>query len=140
MERLTTGWHDLIDKVGKMAGLAKSLLLDTRPLEVSDDKVVIGFDPEFAKNMERMQTPHFLRATQNVMTQALKRPVNVELRLIRPDGKRVDVPADHTVEKAETPPLAAPGKTAKPKQDWMKDPVVRKALEIFNGTIVDIRE
>jgi hypothetical protein len=130
----------VIDRVGKMAALARSLLLDTRPLEVTPSKVVIGFDPEFAKNRERMQTSHYLQALQSVLTQTLRRPVNVELRLIQPDGPRVDVPADHAAGEQEKHPPAAPAKGTRQPADWTKDPVVRKALEIFNGTIVDIRE
>ena len=123
-----------------MAALAKGLLLDARPLEVRADKVVIGFDPEFSKNLERMQNPHYLRAVQSVLGQVLKRAVGTELRLIQNDGKPVDVPADHTAEKATDPQGGGGGRGPKPKQEWMKDPVVRKALEIFNGSIVDIRE
>jgi hypothetical protein len=32
------------------------------------------------------------------------------------------------------------GKGVRSKQDWVKDPAVRHALELFNGGIVDIRE
>jgi hypothetical protein len=107
---------------------------------VTGDKVVIGFDPEFSKSMERLQAPQFLRAVQNVLSQALKRQVGVELKLIQPDGARVDVPADHTAEQAAKPRGAAAGKAVRSKQDWVQEPVVRRALEIFNGSIVDIRE
>ena len=140
LERLTAEWHDLAEKVGKMAALAKGLLLDARPLEVRLDKVVIGFDPEFSKNLERMQNPHYLRAVQSVLGQVLKRAVGIELRLIQNDGKPVDVPADHTAENTPDSQGGGGGRGPKPKQEWMKDPVVRKALEIFNGSIVDIRE
>jgi predicted transcriptional regulator len=140
IEMLTAQWRDLIERVGKQALLVKNLLLDSRPLAVTDDKVIIGFDPEFAKNMNRLQSPSFLRPVQNVLTQALKRQVGVELRLIQPEGERVDVPADHTVEKVVEPRRAAGEKTARSKQDWVQEPVVRRALEIFNGSIVDVRE
>jgi hypothetical protein len=87
--------------------------------------------------MELMQGPHFHQALRNVLGQMLRRPVTVELRLMRPNGKPVDVPADHTAEGGRA---AGGGKAPKTKQEWMKDPVVRKTLEMFNGSIVDVRE
>ncbi len=140
IDRLTAQWRDLCERVGKVASLARNLLLDSRPLAVTADKVIIGFDPEFAKNMERLQAPSFLRPVQNVLGQELKRQVSVELRLIQSEGMQVDVPADHTVEKKSEPHRAAGAKPIKSKQDWVQEPVVRRALEIFNGSIVDVRE
>lgn len=131
---LTAQWHDVVDRIGKVVPLAKSMLLDTTPLEITAERLTIGFDPEFAKNLERVaQNPMYMRAVQSVMLQVLKRTVSVDLKLIHGDG-HVDVPADHTAEKAGR------AKGVKSKQEWTKDPVVRKALEIFNGGIVDIRE
>jgi DNA polymerase-3 subunit gamma/tau len=140
LEALTANWHDITEKVGRMVSLARNQLLDSRPLEVTADKVVIGFDPEFSKSMERLQSPQSLRAVQNVLSQVLKRQVGVDLKLIPPDGARVDVPADHTVEQAVKPQGPAGAKVPRSKQDWVQEPVVRRALEIFNGSIVDIRE
>jgi DNA polymerase-3 subunit gamma/tau len=140
LEMLTAHWHDLIERVGKQASLAKNLLIDARPLAVTADKVVIGFDPEFSKNMERLQASSFLRPVQAVLSQALKRQVGVEMRLIPSDGAQVDVPADHTVDRVAESRPGFGAKTARTKQDWVQEPVVRRALEIFNGSIVDIRE
>ena len=135
---LVAGWRDVIDRVGKSAPMARAALMDARPLEVGADRVVIGFDPEFAQHAERMRLPAHHRATQQVLSQMLNRTVSVEYRAIESQGQ-ADVPADHTAD------AAADGKTgerigAKTRQDWLKDPVVRKTLEVFNGSIVDIRE
>ena len=117
--------------------------MDTRPLEVGSDRVVIGFDPEFAEHAERMRLPAHQRVAQHVLSQILKRTVNVEYRAIESQGQ-ADVPADHTADAAEGGPAAndkaGVHKGARTRQDWLKDPVVRKTLEIFNGSIVDIRE
>jgi hypothetical protein len=79
-----------------------------------------------------------VRALHDVLLQVLKRPVSLDFQLIQ-GGGTADVPADHTAESAGGS-FAGRGKGAKSKQEWQKDPVVRKALEIFNGGIVDIRE
>ena len=140
LQMLTAQWHEIIDRVGKSVSLAKGMLIDTRPTEVTESRIVIGFDPEFARNLERIcGNPMYTRAIQGVLLQVLKRTVNVECKVLSEgaDG-RVDVPADHTVESAGSQSMSAKG--AKSKQEWVKDPVVRKAMEIFNGGIVDIRE
>ena len=82
--------------------------------------------------------PTYQRAAQNVISQFLKRPVTVDYRVIESQVP-VDVPADHTVDQAGG--AGAPArKGAKTRQQWQADPVVRKTLEYFNGSIVDIRE
>jgi hypothetical protein len=48
------------------------------------------------------------------------------------------VPADHTVDKAGA--LKSSPTHSKTRQDWHQEPVVRKTLEFFNGSSVDIRE
>jgi len=138
LEHMTAQWRvEIVERVGRIgtAALARNLLLDARPLLVEPMRVVIGFDPEFAANLAKIQMPHYLKAIQGVLTQFLKRPVNVEFQLIASAGP-VDVPSDHVAEKAGT----GDGKGIKSKQDWYKEPVVRKTLEFFNGSIVDIRE
>ena len=45
----------------------------------------------------------------------------------------------------ETPDEAPPGpksgaKPGRTRQEWMKDPAVRKTLDMFDGDIADIRE
>ncbi len=138
LEALVANWRALIDKIGALASLARGALIDARPLEVTAERVTIGFDPEFAQNIERMRAPTYQRAAQSVVAQFLKRPVTIEYRLIE-SPSRVDVPADHTVDQAGGG--GAPGrKGARTRQQWQADPVVRKTLEIFNGSIVDIRE
>ncbi len=139
---LLANWHELIDRIGKVSSLARGALIDARPLDVSADRVAIGFDPEFAQHMERMRSPIHHRAAQSVLGQFLKRAVNLEFRLIE-SAEHIDVPADHTVESLKR--TADAGKSAKrpggkTRQEWLKDPAVRKALETFNGSIVDIRE
>jgi hypothetical protein len=96
---------------------------------------VIGFDPEFGGNLEKIQAPHYLKAIQGVLSTFLKRQVNVEFQLVSSAGP-VEVPADHVADQAGS----GAGKGPKSKQDWYKEPVVRKTLEFFNGSITDIRE
>ena len=147
LEALTAAWRDqIVEQTRRIVALAGTALLDARPLAVEGDRVVIGFDPEFARKIEQMKIPNYHKAVQAALVRFLKRPVNVEFKLLATDGQ-ADVPADHTVDKTSAPKVSAmpsaPGAQSvhpKSRQDWHQEPVVRKALELFNGSIVDIRE
>jgi DNA polymerase-3 subunit gamma/tau len=144
---LVAQWRDqVVERVKREVPLAGMALLDARPLVVEQNRVVIGFDPEFPRKLEQMKIPTYHAAVHKIMVQILKRPINVEFVLLG-EGEAADLPADHTVDRVGTqnPPAGtAPGKGGasqpKSRQDWHQEPVVRKTLEFFNGSIVDIRE
>jgi hypothetical protein len=134
-------WLDqIVERVKREVTMAGIALLDAKPLAVEQNRVVIGFDPQFARKLEQIKIPTYHAAVQKVMVQFLKRPVNVECVLMTGEGA-ADVPADHTVDKAGAPKSSAGAAAhSKTRQDWHQEPVVRKTLEFFNGSIVDIRE
>lgn len=138
LDTMTALWRDqIVERVKREVTMAGIALLDAKPLAVEKNRVVIGFDPQFARKLEQIKIPTYHAAVQKVMVQFLKRPVNVECVLMAGDGS-ADVPADHTVDKAG--PLKSSPTHSKTRQDWHQEPVVRKTLEFFNGSIVDIRE
>jgi DNA polymerase-3 subunit gamma/tau len=138
LDALTAQWRDqIVERVKREVTMAGIALLDAKPLAVEQNRVVIGFDPQFARKLEQIKIPTYHAAVQKVMVQFLKRPVNVECVLMTGDGS-ADVPADHTVDKAGA--LKSSPTHSKTRQDWHQEPVVRKTLEFFNGSIVDIRE
>ena len=144
LQALTAHWRDqIVERVKRTVALAGAVLMDARPLAVEATRVLIGFDPEFGKsNLEKMKIPQYHKAVQGVLGQYLKRTVNVDYCVIESDAP-ADVPADHTVENEARPgggASAKPGDRPKTRQDWHQEPVVRKTLEFFNGSIVDIRE
>ena len=141
LDSLTAVWRDqIVERVKREVTMAGIALLDAKPLAVEQNRVVIGFDPQFARKLEQIKIPTYHAAVQKVMVQFLKRPVNVECVLMTGEGA-ADVPADHTVDKAGAPKSSAGAAAhSKTRQDWHQEPVVRKTLEFFNGSIVDIRE
>jgi hypothetical protein len=142
--RLNGAWHDLVERIGKMAPLAKNYLLDSKPVEVEATSVTVGFDPEFADNVEKINFPRNLKAIQKVIGNFLDREVTVRFDVL--DASTV-LPSDTVYEETETAdpdsgePSETPGDGAtRTRQEWLKDPVVRKTLDMFNGDIADIRE
>lgn len=140
---LKESWHDIVDKVGKMAVGTKSLLLDARPIGVDSGTVKIGFDPEFADEIERFDVPRNRKAIEHVISAMLKRTVSAVLTVsdvIAQERAAGAVPeAKHrpAVPAGNAPALKGQPKT---KRDLIDDPAVQKALDVFDGTILDVRE
>ena len=143
--RLTTQWLDVVERIGHAAPLAKGYLRDAKPLSVTRESVIIGFDPEFADNKDKIAVPRNLKAIQKVLAETLHREVKVEFRVM--DAKST-VPGDIKAQDmaGDTPPpavAAAPKATKRSSRsvnEWVKEPAVKKALELFNGDVVDVRE
>ena len=134
-------WHDFVVKVGKRAPLAKSYLMDAKPVSVDDTKLVIGFDPEYGEHVTKINYPRNVKSIQKELESLIGKSLPVEFVLLSAeDGKHL--PTDHIPEKTagEGNPEGASGRNTKTKQEWMQDPAVQKTLEMFNGDIADIRE
>jgi DNA polymerase III subunit gamma/tau len=160
---LASSWHEVIDRVGRIAVLGRGCLMDARPLSVTESHVVIGFDPEFAGNMENARTGRVLQAVQRVLGQILARPLAIEYTLM--DASiAAPLPTDHEPagapegggERAAGPSSVpssaaggdmreseAPGEQRVPPRgtrDWQRDPAVSEVLKVFEARIIDVRE
>lgn len=143
LQFLIANWHDLVEKFGRGAPLAKSCLLDAKPLSVAGSSVVIALDPEFASHREKLSIPRVMHALEIALSEILRRKVDsVEIRVLESkstvpgDVKLADL--EKKADRAQTPEEAK--KARKTKHEWMQNPTVQRALEIFNGDIADIRE
>ncbi len=142
---LAEKWHHIVERVGHAAMLAKNYLLDAKPVKVQGSTVTIGFDPEFADNKDRIDVPRNRTAIQKTLGEVLRRDVKVDFCVL--DAKST-VPGDIKVDSdAVQPGSTQPGDAepkhkaaAKTRQEWIKNPAVRKTLEMFDGDIVDVRE
>jgi DNA polymerase-3 subunit gamma/tau len=138
LSRLTQNWRAFVDRVGHVAMLAKNCLLDAKPVSITHDKVVIGFDPEFASKRESMNLPRNAQAVQKALDEFLKRKVTVTFSILDAESAR-SLPTDHAPGAApSSPPPQQAGR--KSRREWTQDPAVKRALETFNGDIIDIRE
>ena len=133
LARLAGEWRDFVDKVSRYAPLAKSYLLDARPVAVKEDRVIIGFDPEFASNKEKIDVQRNVAAIQKTLAEMFGRATSVEFQVLgtKPPPVKPAAPA-----QAESSGSGA----KKTRKDWSNDPAVKRALETFHGDIIDIRE
>ncbi len=141
---LSERWHELVERIGHAAALARSYLIDAKPVKVEGNHVMIGFDPEFADNKDKIDFPRNVKVIQKALGEILKRDVTVEFCVL--DGKstlpgdiKVGQPTETRAGEAHSDPQVKAVK-AKTRQEWIQNPAVRKTLELFNGDITDVRE
>ncbi len=144
---LIGSWTELIDQISHAAPLARSCLIDSRPVMVQGHTVEIGFDPEFESHIENLDVPRNRNAIQRVIGSVLGRNIHVDFKLLEAGEK---LPGDTEIK----PAVKGEGENMKhgadldenvqkathAREKWLRDPSVRKTLEVFNGDIVDVRE
>ena len=155
-------WHRLLELVGRASPFTRTYLIEAHPVGFKEKNFVIGFDPEFEDNIGLVDNARNHALLQTKLSE-LGHP-GLSVKFIKADrpgnwGSRPPVslepaaaptPAPPPVSKPQTAPkpvmsapMAAPGEKTAPatfnKDDFKNDPLIIKALEVFKGTIIDVR-
>lgn len=145
LSRLKREWHSIIERVGKVAVLAKSCLLDAEPAAVNGALVTIGFDPEFSDRIEQVNIKRNRNALQKVLSEVLRRPVSVDFKVMEklPQNQALEqsAPAVSGTDASDVNNKKPPGKAPKTgKKKWFSNEAVQKTMDMFNGNIIEIKE
>ena len=142
-------WQQLLDAVGRASTFTRSYLSDAHPLSFEKNILTIGFDPEFADQMELVNNTKTHTLLQTKLQElghanAQIRFLKSEQALPRATPPSPPAPAPQQAPPALPKPESAPAKTeraASPPnaEDFKNDPLIQKALEMFKGQIVDVR-
>jgi DNA polymerase-3 subunit gamma/tau len=130
---LEEAWGYAVEHLGKVTPLAKSYLVGTRPLGMKANVLTVGFDPEFADRREFVDRPRNIELLQSKLKEKLR--MDVTLKLEVSEGTMPALPKSTTASKTQ-----ASETSKKSPDDFKDDPLIKKALEIFKGTIVDVRK
>jgi len=136
-------WGKIVEAVGRVSPFTRSYLLEAHLVSISKNVLTIGFDPEFEDHIGLVDNArnHTLLQTK---LQELGHP-NVQIKFIK-----AEAPEGHVSRVTAAAKAAAAG-TAESKpgrektlqafnpDDFKNDPLIRKALEIFKGQIVEVR-
>ena len=125
-------WAYAVEHLGKVTPLAKTYLVGTQPLSFQAGKLIVGFDPEFAERREFVDTPR----NRDILQTKLKEKLHTDVLLKFAISDSV-APSPQPVAAA-----AAPERPAKLTSigDFKNDPLIKQALEIFKGQIVEVRK
>jgi DNA polymerase-3 subunit gamma/tau len=132
-------WAYALEHLGKVTPLAKSYLVGTRVFGLKGNVLVVRFDPEFADRKEFADHPRNIEILQASLKEKLRMDVALKFEV----GEVSTAPAPKAAA-ASPAKLGAPAKATPPAKmnvdDFKNDPLIKKALEIFKGTIVEVRK
>jgi len=154
-------WAGLIDAVGRVSPFTRGYLNYAHPVSFEKGLLTIGFDPEYEDHLGLVDTSRNHTLIQTKMAELGRS--NSQVKFVK-----AEAPADWNRKLSEASPVApvaapaAPaatgtvdispaGKSAAPvpekkpapvvltKSDFKDDPLIKRALEVFRGQIVDVR-
>ena len=129
---LEDAWAYAVEHLGKVTPITRSYLVGTRPLRMQGNVLVVGFDQEFADRKEFADRPRNIEVLQAKLREKLQMDVALKFEVMK------------SAAPASAKTTMAPGKAAEPAKksldEFKNDPLIKKALEIFKGTIVEVRK
>jgi len=151
-EDLAQLWQNIIEAVGRASPFTRSYLLEAHPVSFGKNLLIIGFDSEVAEHLELVDNAKSRTLIQTKLSEfgfpdAQVKFVKDELpaKRVAPAPERVppppdgDNPANAGKQTAVPPAIAKSGAGPSDKDDFKNDPLIRKALDIFKGQIVEVR-
>ena len=148
-DELAQLWSNIVEAVGRVSPFAKTYLLESHPVSFAKNVLTIGFDPEFADHVGLVDNSKNRTILQTKLQEMGYREAQVKFVVaetpahwMRPDpavsGRAPAPPPPAGVTNPGTKPeKQAPAKLN--KEDFKNDPLIKEALELFKGTIVEIR-
>lgn len=158
---LSALWTGVLDSVSRISLFTHSYLVNAHPVSYEKQTLTIGFPPEFAEQVDLVDNAKNRKIIQGVLQDLGQGEVNLKIVKTKETVARPAAPAPVPAVQ-HAPPLrqrkpeaaAAPGSTAasaakpettKPpiitisKEDFKNDPLIKQALEIFKGQLVEIK-
>jgi DNA polymerase-3 subunit gamma/tau len=147
-------WAAILDAVGRASPFTKTYLIEAHPVSLVKGVFTIGFDPEFAQHIDMVNNQKNHALLQTKLAELGHPGAQVKfIKAERPEGWAAVTPADApptTPAQSATPAGAAAAKPAAGRpdngpsapasiEDFKNDPLIRQALEIFRGQIVEVR-
>ncbi|MEI8062977.1 MAG: DNA polymerase III subunit gamma/tau [Verrucomicrobiota bacterium] len=127
---LDEAWAYAVEHLGKVTPLAKTYLVGAKPLSYLAGILTIGFDPELAERREFVDTGRNREILQAKLKEKLHTDVSLKFTIsdsVAPASKPSAAVAERPVKVANA-------------GDFKNDPLIKKALEIFKGQIIEVRK
>ncbi|NBV24836.1 MAG: DNA polymerase III subunit gamma/tau [Proteobacteria bacterium] len=146
-------WAQLLEAVGRVSQFTRGYLLEAHPVAFNGRTFTIGFDPEFADHMVLVDNTKTHTVLQTKLTELGHANCQVKFTKAEAPARTHAAPAPPAAPLAAKPepvaaalkpiPGAAKAEKVQPmvydKESFKNDPLIKKALEVFKGTIVEAR-
>jgi DNA polymerase-3 subunit gamma/tau len=147
-------WREMVEAIARASPMARAYFIKTHPISFGSGAFVIGLSPEFKDEFSTLDTPKHRTLAQTKLTEMGH--ANMAVRFIMAEAPadwmhhadaRPEMPASPkpAAVGARSAPAAKPAEAPKPepiqlnKEDFKNDPLIKRALEIFKGSIVEVR-
>ncbi len=132
-------WHYAVEHLGKVTPLAKTYLIGARPLGLKGNVFTIGFEPQFAEHREFVDTARNRELLQTKLKEKLRTDISLKFEVAESTVVAMPQPTKATEASAPSPAKSAEPAKKNP-EEFKNDPLIKKALEIFKGTVVEVRK
>ncbi|MCK5528383.1 MAG: DNA polymerase III subunit gamma/tau [Kiritimatiellae bacterium] len=144
---MVENWSDIIDRISRIVPLMRSSLVDTLPLSVTRERVLIGCDPGFAEDLANFSQHHNHAIVARVIGDFLKRKMLIEFAEADisnlPAAKRASKKGSKgkkvAPDEAEENQSNVVKNNSKELRDWGKLPAVQETMDTFNGFLMEVR-
>jgi DNA polymerase-3 subunit gamma/tau len=146
-------WTKLVEAVGRVSPFTRSYLVDANPVSLAKGVLVIGFDPEFQDHLGLVDNARNHTLLQTKLAELGH--ANCQIKFIKaeaPAGHARPVTATLPAPTiAPSPAISKPAASSSPavekksapapfnKDTFKNDPLIQKALEVFKGSIIEVR-
>ena len=143
-------WSAVVEAAGRASPFTASYLKETHPVAFDGRTFTFGLDPEFADHLNLLDVPKTHTLLQTKLRELGHPQTQVKfIQAERPEGwsaapvaapAKAEAPAASPTNGKPAPkPAAKLASTSLTKDDFKNDPLIKEALEIFKGRIVDVR-
>jgi DNA polymerase-3 subunit gamma/tau len=142
-------WQKVVDAAGRASPFVRAYLLEAHPVSFEGRLFTIGFDPEFSDHIGLVDNSK----NHDMLSTKLREHghANVRIKFVEADapvGRAKPKPAP-ALEPVPTPTARGAAEPARPtapssepifnSEEFKNDPLIKKALEVFKGQIIDVR-
>ena len=123
---LRSTWFKLLKAIKeKGQPMLEAFLREAEPISISDDVLVIDFDPKFTLHREQVQETENKKTIEEELSKLMEKPTRLKVG---------------SSENDETLEEDAPSSQMDMQRDAKEDESVRLVLETFNGRVVEVKQ
>jgi len=139
LKALQDSWPELVARCELLQPALKTLLRDSWPVSVTEMELTVGFDPEFATEVEEVKSLDH-GALHRMFSEVLGRSIRVGYSRLTHPVSWSHQGAEPSEEKGGSEEEAFDSERAgNDLKQWQRHPKVRQVLEVFNGDILDVQ-
>jgi len=132
-------WHRIVEAVGRASPFTGVYLREAHPIAIEKNVLQIGFDPEFSDHLGFVDNPKTHTLVQTKLKECGHPGTMVKFQEA-PRPRDYQPPKSGSAEgKGEEAGAQSEGFVFD-KEKFKNDPLIKEALEIFKGEIVEIRK